>query len=259
MKIDKLILKKIFRRISKLINKMGREKQCYICKQPMFHFIKYQNGYMSEFSKSIRAVGSDVNNYGCIYCKSNDRERHLFMFFDRLNFWGEIKKSKILHFAAERNLKQAILKCEPTEYILADLFPKDENTRKVDATNIPFPDNSFDIVICNHVLEHIIDYKKAINEIYRILRKEGIAILQTPYSDLLKNNFEDININTMELRLALYGQADHVRYFSKEQLLKDIQEAGFIKQIKENSDFFSDEESDYYGVNKKEELFMFIK
>ena len=181
------------------------------------------------------------------------------MYFDKLNLWTKMKNAKILHFAPEKNLKQRIKQINTNEYILADLMPKDIEIQKIDATAIPYKDCCFDFVICNHVLEHIPKYKKAINEIFRILKNNGIAILQTPYSKLLKKNFEDCNLVTDEIRLYFYGREDHVRIFSEENLFNDLKDVGFKLNIIRNNKLFSNIECKYFGVNPKEDLIMVIK
>jgi hypothetical protein len=83
--------------------------------------------------------------------------------------------------------------------------------------------------------------------------------LQTPFSKLLKMNFEDENINTDELRLFFHGQEDHVRTFGEYQFLKSIEEVGFKLQIKKHDDYFNAQDTFYYGVPPKEDLIMVSK
>lgn len=211
------------------------------------------------FLDALNMVGSDPENFKCMYCGASDRERHLFMFFEKLKIWNRIPSFSILHFAPERNLSERIKSLNPVEYIKADLFPRDETIQKVDATDIPFGAGKFDLIICNHVLEHIPDYRKALQEIYRVLKAGGIAILQTPYSKLLVKNFDDENINSPELQLFFYGQRNHVRVFGEQQFFSDLESNGFELEIKRNDAFFTDTECIYYGVNKKEDLIMVRK
>ena len=181
------------------------------------------------------------------------------MFFDKLSFWEKIKDGKILHFAPEKHLKYKISQQAPLEYIKADLFPKEQDTQIIDATAIPFNDNMFDILIANHILEHIPDYKKALSEFYRVLKPGGIAILQTPYSRVLMNNFEDEGIDSEELRLFFHGQEDHLRTFGEIEFLKSLEEAGFNLAIKKHEDCFDPNDAYYYGVPMKEDLIMVEK
>jgi SAM-dependent methyltransferase len=214
---------------------------------------------VNEFRNKLDAVGSDFDNFGCMYCGCHDRERHLFMFFDKLALWGNMKNGKILHFAPEEHLAIKIGEQAPLEYVKADLYPASPDIRKIDATAIPFCNDTFDFLIANHVLEHIPDYCKALSEFYRVLKPGGIAILQTLYSKLLRNNFEDDGIDSDELRLFFHGQEDHVRTFGERQFLKSLEESGFSLQIKKHEDLFDASTAYYYGVNIKEDLIMVAK
>jgi SAM-dependent methyltransferase len=259
--IKKILGKRMIKKISRISNGIGRKKQCYICNRTFNHFTKFRGGSKrrSEFLKRLDIVGSDRNNFGCMYCGSHDRERHLFMYFDKLNMWQKMKGAKILYFAPEKRLWAKISEQSPLECITADLHPKTEEVKKIDATKIPFSDEKFDVVIANHILEHIPDYSKALSEFYRVLKAGGVAILQTPYSKLLKKNFEDENLDTDELRLFFYAQEDHVRVFSEHQFLKSIENEGFNLQIKKYEDLFDDHTANIYGVNKKENLILVEK
>lgn len=261
LRMTKRIFIKISMKIRRVVNRLGSEKKCYICGKTFSYFSKYKEGSkgISEFRKKLDGVGSDIDNFGCMYCGCHDRERHLFMFFDKLMFWGNMENGKILHFAPEGCLPNKISEQAPSEYVKADLYPINQDIRKIDATAIPFSDDTFDLLIANHILEHIQDYRKALSEFYRILKPGGIAILQTPYSRLLRNNFEDDGIDSDELRLFFHGQEDHVRTFGEHQFLKSLEEAGFSLQIKKHEAYFDASSAYYYGVNINEDLIMLKK
>lgn len=261
LKKTRFYLKKPNRKIHLILNRMGNRKSCYVCRQTFNHFTKFRGGFKNIplWMSKLNIVGSDIDNFGCIYCGAHDRERHLFMFFDKLDMWSIMKNAEVIHFAPEINLSKKIEQCLPSNYIKADLYPSNNSITKIDLTDIPFKEESFDILICNHVLEHVPDYMKALTEIYRVLKKNGIAILQTPYSKLLKKNFEDEGINTDELRLLFYGQEDHVRYFSENQFFQSLTKTGFSLQILNHNDLFESNLARYYGVNEKENLIRVIK
>lgn len=167
--------------------------------------------------------------------------------------------SSILHFAPERSISMKIKDCHPIRYVKGDLFPNDSDIEKIDATDIPFQDASFDIIIGNHILEHIPDHRKAISEMHRVLKSGGIAIVQTPYSELLHSNFEDEGINSDELRQFFYGQEDHVRVFGKKQFLSTLEDLGFKLLLTKHSDLFDSHEARYFGVNEHEDLIQIQK
>ena len=263
-KIKKMLLlfiKRPGRAVHLIINIMGNRKKCYVCKNTFSHFTKYKSGNegVSDFLKIAQVIGSDVDNFGCMYCGSFDRERHLFMFFDKLGIWEQMTNASILHFAPESCLNKKIKTLSPTQYIPADLFPVNENIHRIDVTDIYYGDNTFDFVICNHVLEHVKDYYCGIKEIFRILKPGGTAILQTPYSVFFDHHFQEENINTDELRTYFYGEVDHQRVFSEKQLFSDLGKAGFVIQVVKNETFFNEKISKYYGVNHQEDLIRVVK
>ncbi|MEJ2745972.1 MAG: class I SAM-dependent methyltransferase [bacterium] len=170
-----------------------------------------------------------------------------------------MKQGRILHFAPERHLSKRISEQAPLEYVMADLYPQNSDIRKIDATAIPFSNDTFNFIIANHVLEHIPNYRKALSEFFRVLKPGGIAVMQTPYSKLLRNNFEDKGIDSEELRHFFYGQDDHVRIFGEHQLLKSLENAGFSLQIKRHIDYFDVSTTYYYGVSGEEDLILVAK
>jgi SAM-dependent methyltransferase len=181
------------------------------------------------------------------------------MFFDKLALWEPMKNGKILHFAPEVHLAKKISKQAPLEYIKADLYPSHQDIRVIDATAIPYSNDTFDFLIANHTLEHISDYRKALSEFYRVLKTNGIAVLQTPYSRLLKNNLEDEGIDSDSLRLFFHGQEDHVITFGEHQFFKSLEKTGFRLLIKRHEDCFDASTANYYGVPINEDLIMVTK
>ncbi len=263
-KIYKIFFKKILNDIRFFTNtkfNIGNKKQCYICKKRFRYFGKYRKGTkgLNDFVKNLNVVGSDVDNFKCFFCGCHDRTRHLFMYFDKINFWENFKESKTLHIAPEKELIREIRKYNIQEYMLGDLNPYSKELKKIDVTNIPYPNEYFTIVICNHVLEHVVEYQLALKEIYRVLKPKGFAILQTPYSSLLEKNFEDASINTDKLRLFFYAQEDHVRFFSKKHFFNDLINTGFKLNILEHKSLFNPQEASFFGVNEKEDLILVYK
>lgn len=254
-------LKKPIRKIKLISNKIGNNKKCYVCNNTFNHFSKWKGGEknLPIWYKKLEIEGGDFDNFECPCCGSTDRERHLFMYFDKLNLWDKIESKEILHFAPEINFSKKIEQYKPLRYIKGDLYSQDITIQKIDATAISFNDATFDIVICNHVLEHIPHYKTAMSEIFRVLKPGGMAILQTPYSRLLENNFEDEGINTDELRSILYGQIDHVRVFSEKIFYNGLNETGFILNIVKHEDVLKELNFQYLGVSINENLIKVLK
>lgn len=254
----KSILKRIFIFISETRSALGDKRECYICGKRLDFFMPYRSGFKSEFVKKFDIVGGRIDNFWCIYCRSHSRERHLFMFFDKLGLWEQFQNKKMLHIAPEKNIREEIEKLKLAKYILGDLNPLSKDVEKIDITNIKYPDNYFDFIICNHVLEHVVDDTEALNEISRVLVSGGRAVLQTPFSPVIEHTFENSNFNTDKLRLEYYGQEDHVRIYGKDFFAK-IENAGFDLQITKNNNHFSMEDCDYYGVEYNEDLILVKK
>ncbi|MDD2358075.1 MAG: methyltransferase domain-containing protein [Thiovulaceae bacterium] len=248
----------MIKRIKNVLNRLGNSKSCYVCGNTFTYFIPYRESEkISYFTQALQMIGSDIKNFSCPYCWSHDRERHLLMYIDTLDLW-KVLKGRVLHFAPEVHLSDKIAALRPEQYVKADLYSNDDDVEKIDITAIPYANNSFDFLICNHVLEHIEDIETALMEIYRVLRKGGMAILQTPYSNLLSNSFQDKNINSDVLRMQFYGQEDHVRVFGHD-LFNKLEDVGFQLRVKHHQEILVKIDSKKYGVNVNENLILVEK
>jgi SAM-dependent methyltransferase len=160
-------------------------------------------------SCSLRGIDTDhyTKNAICPRCHSDIRQRFLVEFMrTRTNLFT--KKQRVLHFAPEISIYK-MLKHADLDYVAADINPsRFAEAVYADITDIPFGNDEFDYVVCIHVLEHIKDDKKAIDEIYRVLKRNGNAILAVPtYGEI---TFENSDF-THEERVAQYGTSDHLR------------------------------------------------
>lgn len=100
----------------------------------------------------------------------------------------------------------------------------------MDLCNIRYPDNSFDAIICCHVLEHIVDERKAISELYRILKPRGWAILQVPIALSIESTYEDYSLTSPSERTRAFGHAGHVRIYGRDY--KDrLEQIGFSVDV----------------------------
>ena len=147
----------------------------------------------------------------CPFCYSAPRQRILAV-------WAEenkelLKGAKILYFAPEHSMMNW-LKKNGVKVTTADLFQKDVDL-KLDITDISLPDGSYDMVICNHVLEHVSNYEKALSELNRILKPCGILIISFPIDPALETVLEK-DAPAPEDRIRIFGQNDHVRLFGKD-------------------------------------------
>lgn len=144
---------------------------------------------------------------------------------DETNFFTSTKKLKVLHIAPEQCFLDLFKKQKNLEYITSDLESPIADV-KADICNLPFKENEFDVVFCNHVLEHIPDDTKAMQELYRVMKKGGFGVFQIP-RDLSRDvTFEDNSITDKDERAKIFGQYDHVRVYGKDYFNK-LRSVGF--------------------------------
>lgn len=132
---------------------------------------------------------------------------------------------KVLHFAPEQAFYRKFKKLKKLEYTTTDLNSPLADV-KADICALPFKDNSFDIILCNHVLEHIPNDKKAISELYRVLKPSGWGIFQIPQDLNREVTYEDDSITDKKERAKIFGQYDHVRIYGRDYFDR-LKEAGF--------------------------------
>lgn len=157
---------------------------------------------------------------------SLERHRLMWLFLrDETDFFTSTKKLKTLHIAPEQCFLSIFKKQQNLEYITSDLESPIADV-KADICNLPFEDNSFDVIFCNHVLEHIPDDTKAMQELFRVMKKGGFGIFQVP-QDLKRDiTFEDNSITDKKERAKIFGQYDHVRVYGKDYFDR-LREIGF--------------------------------
>ncbi len=161
-----------------------------------------------SFRKFLAKGNVKRKNVRCPRCNSLERNRILLFY---LNNETDIftKNLKVLHVAPENCLYQKLHTLD-IEYIDCDIDPA-YASHKIDITQIPYPDNYFDLIICSHVLGHIPDEQKAIQELYRVLSNKGQALIMTLINKELKKTYESHSIKTPDERLKHYGEPDLYR------------------------------------------------
>ena len=170
---------------------------------------------------------------------SLERHRLMWLFLrDDTEFFTSKEKIKTLHIAPEQCFLDLFRKQNNLEYITSDLESPIADV-KADICNLPFDDNSFDVVFCNHVLEHIMDDTKAMQELYRVLKKGGFGIFQIPQDLSREKTFEDNTITNRRERAEIFGQYDHVRVYGRDYFKKlrsvgfEVDEIDYTKKITE--------------------------
>jgi len=237
----------------------GNERFCPFCQKSYKKFMPCR--YSQEITEKADIISAKtIENLTCPNCLSKDRQRALYLYCTRKNI--SFADKKILHFAPELSLYSIISPQNPTEYILGDIEPEAyahilQPVRKLDILNIDLPDDYFDIVICNHVLEHIDDDIKAMKELFRVLRKGGFAVLLVPIGANLEKTYEDASKITEEERAEAFGQSDHVRIYSEKDYLERLESVGFTMRA-ENAPLTPDEIFKY-AINPREKLYIGYK
>jgi SAM-dependent methyltransferase len=190
--------------------------QCPVCGSSVRKLLP--GGHDFPVLRDLEIVGAGYSPQDvCPVCFSGSRTRlvhhYLAVKAGLSNRPGPIR---VLHVAPEQGIAEWLMRLTSVEYVPADLAPEHYDhvsAIKMDITRIQFPDERFDMVICNHVLEHVPDDMVAMRELHRVLKPGGTAILQVPLSMKLRATLEDPRITNPRDRERVFGQSDHVRVY----------------------------------------------
>ena len=204
-------------------------------------------------------------NARCQNCGSLERRRLLWEYLNqKIDLMRPKRKLKLLHFAPEKGFYNLFMNNKKIDYFPCDIDPLRyhgqgmEKLTQVDICNIPFKRGTFDIVLCNHVLEHIPDDRKAMRELCRVMKNNAWAILQVPIKSGKKSTYEDFSIQSPEERTKAFGRHDHVRVYGRDYKER-LEEAGFLVNIDTFVKKFSSEEIFKYGLRTAEDIFLCTK
>ena len=211
---------------------------------------------MPPLLRELDWTGSDVDHFTCPRCAAHDRERHLFMYLNATGLLAELSGKCVVHFAPEQQLSLRIAASRPAQYLRCDLHPRTPEIQQVNILSTGFDSESIDVVIANHVLEHVADDRMALTEIRRTLKVGGYAILQTPYAKRLHFTWEDPGITQGSMRLQAYGQPDHVRLYGSD-IFDRFASAGLESRVHRHQDILADLNPVRLGVNEEEPFFLF--
>lgn len=180
-------------------------------------------------------------------------ERHRLMWLylkNETDFFNE--NLKVLHIAPEQSFYKKFKKLKNIDYLTCDLNSPLADI-KADIQNLPFEDNSFDVIFCNHVLEHVEDDKKALSELYRVMKKGGWGIFQVPIRYQLEKTFEDPSITDKNERIEKFGQYDHVRVYGLDYY-QTLSNAGFKVEKINLTQKLTEDEIQRFSLEKNEIL-----
>ena len=190
---------------------VGRGVECPVCGKKYKRFLSY--GY-----ETVRG------NALCPGCLSLERHRLMELYLrDRTGFYSS--QPMLLHIAPEACFIKRFRKKLGCGYITADLSSPLADV-KMDVQAIPFPDNHFDVIFCNHIMEHVDNDRLALSELYRVMKPGGWGLIQAPVDFSRGKTYEDPSIASPEGRREHFGQYDHVRIYGRDYPAR-LREAGF--------------------------------
>ncbi len=248
-----------YQKILGLIYK-GQNYTCPYCKHNFKKMLT--DGEKLEVIQKYQIIGSGYRkNCTCPRCYAKDRDRLIHLYLEKKTSVFS-KPHRVLHIAPEAWLKELFQSLPNIHYTngVKDAesmgYYYDRRTRDIDITDLEMKDDFYDIIVCNHVLEHIPNDIKAMKEIYRVLKPGGWAILQVPYSPVLDSTFEDENIVSKADRTKFFGQFDHVRIYGSDYVNR-LEFVGFkVERFNPKNESWGAAYIKKYALNPQEDLFI---
>jgi SAM-dependent methyltransferase len=205
-------------------------------------------------------------HYRCPWCNSSDKERLVWKYLTTKTDVVTTKRPlSVLHIAPEKNTQKKFRARPNITYIVGDMFSGASKYTSehyggaiyLDITDMSrFKDGTFDVIICNHVLEHVIDDRRGMREIYRTLKSGGFAILQVPVSRNIESSIEDLSALTEEERTERFGQSDHVRIYAEKDYLSRLAEVGFAVENIPCGILCPKKDAELWAVNRSESVYV---
>lgn len=246
---------KLFKIILNTIPRPLLIKLSYVARPFIAYYLKgsrYTDPIDNKSFRKFLPYGYEIQRPNVLSPSTLSLERHRLLWLyltNETDFFTS--KKKVLHMAPEQCFLNRFKKLNH-EYITADLYSPIADI-KADITNLPFDDDSFDVILCNHVLEHIQDDIKAMRELFRVMKKGGMGIFQIPQDLNRESTFEDNTIIDRKERAKIFGQYDHVRIYGLDYFEK-LRSVGFkVREIGYNNEISADL-SDKYRLMKGEIL-----
>lgn len=238
-------MKKIFKLILNTIPRPLLIRLSYVARPILAFFLKgntYTDPIDGKSFKSFLSYGYGKQRDNVLSPSTLSLERHrlLWLYLQNETDFFTAEKS-VLHFAPEQCFLKRFRALENLDYTTTDLLSPIADV-KADICNLPFENDSYDIILCNHVLEHIPDDTKAMQELFRVIKPGGYGIFQIPQDLSRMTTFEDNTITDKKERAKIFGQYDHVRVYGHDYFNK-LRDIGFMVN-----------EEDYTARLTKEEI-----
>lgn len=233
-----------FKLVAPLLYK-GNKVECPVCEKHFSKFLSY---------------GSDVahrENVLCPYDLTLERHRLMWLYLKNESSFFKENHLDVLHIAPEQCFHGLFKKQKNLSYLTGDLVSPIADMH-FDLHHIPLEDNRFDVVFCNHVLEHVDDAMQCMKELYRVMKPGGFGIMQVPQDITREETLEDPSITSPEDREKYYWQKDHVRLFGLDYP-KWLEKSGFKVEEYKISDVLSDDLIERYRLIKHEILYIVKK
>lgn len=240
----------------------GKAFYCSVCDTGLKYFNPLPLHYFEQLDKHqyihpiFTAETINIFQYTCPACGASDRDRLYALYLKRqFEKLSPYKEYSFIDFAPAMSLANFIKKMPCLKYRSADLY-MDGVDDKVDITDLSvYRDDSVDFLLCSHVLEHIEEDRKAMRELYRILKPGGWGIIMVPVLLSLKEIYENYSITSEADRWKHFGQNDHVRIYSKSGFIERLEEAGFfVRQYDKHS--FGEEVFTRHGIHSRSVLYI---
>ena len=233
-----------FKMVAPLLYK-GNKVECPVCERSFSKFLSY---------------GSNVThreNVLCPYDLTLERHRLMWIYLKNHSDFFTTDQLNVLHIAPEQCFHKKFKAQKNLNYLTADLVSPIADMH-FDLHSIPLEDNRFDVVFCNHVMEHVDDALQCMRELYRVMRPGGWAIMQVPQDFSRETTYEDPSIVSPEDREKHYWQKDHVRLFGKDYP-QWLEKAGFTVEVFNKEEALGSDLMERYRISPSEVLYIFRK
>jgi len=249
-------LKRSLTRIYLRVKFFGFRYRCPFCIGGFREF--HSAGFPFPILKEVDVIAAGYREHvRCPMCNSSNRERSIFLFLQSQGFFSGDKELRVLHIAPERALQKFMKRLPKMTHTSIDLASPSADMA-MDINQLVFPNETFDLVICNNVLEHIPDDVHAMREIFRVLKGGGWALLMVPIATKLQKTFEDDSVTTESERERVFGQSDHVRIYAMD--FEDrVREAGFDVERMLPERFLNKEQISEYAIDSREAIYWATK